>query len=323
MNLVGNPNGLTFSGPWSFRALPDHHAGGGSGNLVTLSGVISGTGGFNANSSATSGTLEMIATNSYTGTTTVSNGWLQLGDGVSRNGSVTGDIAVGSPASAAHPGSLVFANPNAQTYAKVIAAMERARSPPGPGILTLSNVNTYSNATSIAGSTVKLGVNNALPGGAYKGDVTIAATGKLDMGGFSDSINGLNGVSGAMIDSTGANTYTLTVGVDSDPGTFGGVIQNTSGTVALTVAGGSTLTLSGANTYSGNTIINASTPLLGGSTLTVGANNTIPAGSSVVVGNGATLDMNGSYNFSDTIAALTAPASSRTSIAISSPRRSL
>ena len=36
----------------------------------------------------------------------------------------------------------------------------------------------------------------------------------------------------------------------------------------------------------------------------MGANNTIPAGSSVVVGNGATLDMNGSYNFSDTIAAL-------------------
>ena len=48
LNLIGNPAGLTFSGPWNLGGFTPNIGSGGSGNLVILSGVISGSGsGFN------------------------------------------------------------------------------------------------------------------------------------------------------------------------------------------------------------------------------------------------------------------------------------
>jgi autotransporter-associated beta strand protein len=117
--------------------------------------------------------------------------------------------------------------------------------------------------------------------------------GTLDMGAFSSGAGALSGA-GTVDNSTGAATYTLTVGGNGDPGSFSGIIQNSSGSVALTKTGTGTETLSGANTYAGNTIINAGT-------LQLGVANAIPVGSSVTVATNAILDLN---NFSPTIAAL-------------------
>jgi autotransporter-associated beta strand protein len=73
--------------------------------------------------------------------------------------------------------------------------------------------------------------------------------------------------------------------------TFSGVLSGPGG---LTDTGSGMLILSGANTYAGPTIINAGT-------LQLGAVNTVPGGSAVTVGSGATLDLN---NFNAAIGSL-------------------
>ena len=280
LNIVGNAAGLTFSGPWSLTTNVTIGSGV-AGSPVSISGVISGTGGLNK---FNPGTLKFTATNTYTGNTTVSNGVLQLGDGVSLNGNLGGTIGIWNL------GSLVFANPTALTFSKVISGTGPVTCQ-GAGILTLSAANAYSGLTTInSGSTVKLGVANALPNGAGKGDVTLAGT--LELASLACSLNGLSGA-GTVDNSTGAGA-TLTLGNNGASSTFSGSIANTVGTVALTKASTGMLTLSAANTYAGLTTVSAGT-------LQLGINNALPAASSVLMANGATLDMN---SRSDTVAAL-------------------
>ena len=84
----------------------------------------------------------------------------------------------------------------------------------------------------------------------------------------------------------------LTVGGDnSSPAPYAGTISGTGG--SLTKVGSGTLTLSGANPYSGTTTVN-------GGTLALGANNVLPDGSGVAIGAG-TLD---AATFTDTASTL-------------------
>ena len=101
LNIVGlpAPNGPTFSGPWTLSGgkEPPLNSGGtpasysavslGSGgsvnNVVTISGVISGT---NALTKYGVGVLQLTAANTYSGVLTVNNGTLQLsGSGAINN----------------------------------------------------------------------------------------------------------------------------------------------------------------------------------------------------------------------------------------------
>ena len=89
----------------------------------------------------------MLAVNStYSGTTTISGGTLQLGDGVANNGSVASNIADNAV--------LTFANPNAQTYTGAIGG-NGALIKTGTGALTLKTAtNTYSGATTVSAGTL-------------------------------------------------------------------------------------------------------------------------------------------------------------------------
>src|SRR5205814_1520722 len=88
----------------------------------------------------------------------------------------------------------------------------------------------------------------------------------FDLNGKTQQIAALSGTSAGVIGNSSTTTNsTLTV---TGSGTFAGVIQNVLGsgtrTTALTFNGsGNTLTLSGANTYTGGTIITAGTLQLG------------------------------------------------------------
>ncbi len=150
-------------------------------------------------------------------------------------------------------------------------------------IQILAGANTYTGATTVttgtlqAGSTSAFGVNSA---------VTVAAAGVLDLGGFSNTIGSLAGAAGALVQSTGG-APTLTTGGDNTSTTFAGVIQNGTGTLALTKTGTGTQTLSGANTYTGATTVNAGTLQVGN-----GATGSLAAASPVTVNNGGTLGIN-------------------------------
>ncbi len=136
----------------------------------------------------------------------------------------------------------------------------------GTGTATLAGSNSYRGATAVGAGTLRLGAANVLPDGAGKGDVGVAAGATLDLGGRSETVNGLSGA--GTVDNTGAAAVTLTVGANDAGGTFGGSITDTGGNISLVKTGAGTLTLSGPNTFAGTLAVNAGTlAALGGAAI--------------------------------------------------------
>lgn len=173
------------------------------------------------------------------------------------------------------------------------------------GTLSISNPNNDWTGTTIlstrtSGGTAPLGnifvsgASDIIPNGFGKGNVLMAGAGSSasprsitwNLNGFNETINGLGNTGpseGSIIVNNGATPSTLTVGDNDQSGTFGGILQDGSATLALTKIGGGALTLSGVSTYSGNTTVN-------GGTLALSSLGSI-ALSPVVVNSGGTLDI--------------------------------
>jgi autotransporter-associated beta strand protein len=138
----------------------------------------------------------------------------------------------------------------------------------GNGKLILSGTaNSYA-GTVISAGTVVSGATNALSAGSA---LTVAGSGStFDLGGFNQSLGTIadGGVATGTVTSS-SGTPTLTVN-NSTPNTFSGTI---SGPLTLAATGTSSLTLSGANTYSGPTNIS------GGGTVKISAANNLGDGS--------------------------------------------
>ena len=170
----------------------------------------------------------------------------------------------------------------------------------GTGLtITMSNTgtaNSYLGATVISSvkETLTLGAANQIPNGASAGNVT--NNGTFNLGGFSETINGLSGT--GTVDGV-SGTPTLTVGDNNATSAFSGVIKNTSGTLSLTKIGSGALTLSGTNTYGGATTVSVGM-LKAGSTLGLSSN------SAFSVAAGTTLDLGGFTNTIKSLAADTA-----------------
>ena len=128
------------------------------------------------------------------------------------------------------------------------------------GVLILSASNTYAGGTTVNGGTLQLGSSFAL--GASTGATTVSTAGLLDLHGFNLDLGALSGA-GTIDNLSASGTSTLLVGIGNASSTFSGVIQSTSGAIALTKAGTGTFILSGSNTYTGLTTIGAGTLQLG------------------------------------------------------------
>jgi autotransporter-associated beta strand protein len=150
------------------------------------------------------------------------------------------------------------------------------------GTLILNEANTYGGGTVVSNGTLKVGINNAVSA-TGAGDVRLVTPATLDLSGFNNTINGLNG--NGTVDVTSGGTSLLTLGENGNSGIFTGAIKNTSGTLALTKDGTGVQTLSGSNSYVGATTINA------GSLRAASANAIGAGGSAVTVNVGSTLDV--------------------------------
>jgi fibronectin-binding autotransporter adhesin len=136
----------------------------------------------------------------------------------------------------------------------------------GTGVVIFSAAsgsNTYTGTTGIIRGTLRVGATDSLPTGTTLDVDTANAveTATFDLNGFNQTVGALQrtnagGGTGASIVTNGGGAATLTINQTATT-TYSGVIQNGTGTVAITKSGAGTLNLTGTNTYSGGTTINA------------------------------------------------------------------
>ena len=227
-------------------------------STANFGGVISGTGGL---IKAGSGTLNLTATNTYSGGTTISSGVL----------GVASDAALGAAS-----GGVTLAGGTLRFNGAFTSARSITLGTGGGTIDTSSNTDTLSGTVSGSGGLTVIDSSTAgtggadpvgdqqlfrrhhdqqrhlaaWPAGALPGTGTVSvAGGVLDFNGFSQAIASLSG--GGTISLGSAS---LTVGGDNSSTTFTGVLTGTGG---LVKTGTGTLILDGVNTFTGGTTVSS------------------------------------------------------------------
>lgn len=271
------------------------------------------------------GTLVLNGANTYSGTTRVVTGTLQIGSGGS-----TGSLNTASAITGSAGGTLAFNRSDAVTqgthFNSVIGGAIGV-SQLGSGTLVLSGNNIYSGGTQIAAGTLQLGSSTALPASsaltlgtgstagvlAFSGNT--ATLGSITFNGSGSQLSGTASGGKLNLLASGTNNATITITSGSHalhPDTtlqsntvinvaagslfsLHGVID---GSKSLTQIGSGTVAIYGANSYSGGTYLNGgylsvqNTGALGSGTVTIDGNsilnlnNTILA-NTVVFGSGS------------------------------------
>ncbi|MEY3205490.1 MAG: hypothetical protein RLZZ21_1821, partial [Planctomycetota bacterium] len=167
----------------------------------------------------------------------------------------------------------------------------------GAGTWVLSGSNSYTGATTISAGRMQAVSSAALSSNSA---FTVSSGAFLGLNGANGSIGSLAGV-GTIENGHATNASTLTIGSDGSSTTFAGLLRNgAAAALAVTKTGSGSLTLEGANTYSGATNVNAGVLRVNGS-IGVGG---------ITVASGATLMGSGTIGGLATIAGLHAPGNS-------------
>jgi fibronectin-binding autotransporter adhesin len=280
---------LLYAAAGSTLQLLGTNGGGGSGVLnvvlgqsgnfnaagtINISSIISDGGSGFAITKTGAGTLTLSGVNTYTGLTDVQAGTLAYGTnnvtadtaslkvsggtldivtftdtvaGVQlTSGTITGSTGVLTSTSAFDVQS--------GTVSAILGGSVGLNKTTG-GTVTLSKANTYTGLTNITAGTLAEGVSNAIA----TGDLTVnGATAIFDLGAsHSDSVGTVTLDGGGAINGTGTSTLTSTGTFEMKSGTVGAILAGSG--IALNKTTGGTVTLSGANTYSGGTTLTAGT----------------------------------------------------------------
>jgi autotransporter-associated beta strand protein len=271
--------------------------------------VISGTGSLTKSSS---GTLILGGDNTYTGTTTISAGILQIG-----NGGTTGRLAISSAIT--NNAALVFNRSNGVIQGSAFAdgiTGSGSLTNAGGGTLTLNSPNPYEGLTTVSAGAIKVLDVGALgttaagtvvngTGSGSASNARLELEGGITVTGETLTINGAGNFYGALSSTSGSNTWAGNVTIGS-PGTRIGTTTGNTLTVSGIIDSGtletgliirnqdlaSPVILSGANTYLGDTSV-----LIGKLQIT-GANNRLPVTSRLTLGSSgsnpdAEFDLNG------------------------------
>lgn len=247
---------------------------------ATISGTIQGAGNLLKTGLAT---LTLSGSNTYSGTTTVSAGWLNL----------TADASLGTAPVSATAGNInltasgagiIFANSFTLNANRGIAVSSGATLSPstgvtttyggtitgaglnksGAGTLVLSGNNTFSGLTFNSG-TINANSNAALGTGTvtFVNAVTLDNTsgGNITLSNTGYTLNGDLTFTGTNNLSFGTGGITLggnrTINVNANTLTFAGAIGDGAGSYSISKSGAGTLALTGSNTYKGATTVSA------------------------------------------------------------------
>jgi autotransporter-associated beta strand protein len=225
--------------------------------------------GFGFLGKSAAGTLTFAGTSTFNGTISINAGTLRVGaanaltaNNLNVNAGATFDVAHSTAVnSVTGPGAIAVASGENLTL-KSSAPLNSVISGAGGviflnnnqsnGVSTIGSDQTYTGLTTVGNGTVNLG--NGTASGFVAGDIFLASSSSI---------------------------VNFTRGLGSD--TYAGVV---SGSGQLRKNNSGTLTLTGANSYTGNTVVN-------NGTLRVGAANTLPTGSAVFLtgSNAAKLDV--------------------------------
>ncbi|HEV2972555.1 MAG TPA: autotransporter-associated beta strand repeat-containing protein [Pirellulales bacterium] len=264
---IGNPGALNSSAP----------------NFVTFGPSSTGTLSLNGNSVAISGLFSnsgapviQNANNGTAATLTINNA------GFNYYGGTLQDGAGSTPLSLVKNGNgLINLGGATMTFTGSVTI--------NAGDLQIPTSNNLTGGVTINGSSILELIGGS--GGISPGVVTFGpgSTGTLSVG-VSGTIGGLNtnaGMVGAPVVMSSAFSSTLTIN-NSTSNTYAGVMQDgVSTALSLAKSGAGALTLSGNNTFTGTTTVNAGTLILGNPNALGGT-----AGGTIVA-SGATLDLGG------------------------------
>ena len=262
-------------------------------NNGTVSGVLTGTGGFTKTSA---GTVVISSTSSYTGETAIQGGTLEttganrLSAASTMNVSAGGTFKMGGDqtlASVAGSGAInlgagtLTTGSQSSTFAGTISG-NGGLTKVGPGTLTLSGSNAFTGDTNLNGGTLVLASANALPTDAIvtmQSGATLQLSGTTVVGAIENNGGTISGgtlVASLVATQSGALDSVIADGEVNGTPFAAGILKRSAGTT----------TIGAANTFTG------AIRLQGGTLQLTGSGSFDPA-SRLVMSSGATMDLNG------------------------------
>jgi fibronectin-binding autotransporter adhesin len=256
----------------------------GTGELIQLGGIVSVISGVMGGSSSLTktgnGTLILTADNTYTGTTTIAGGTLQLGDETPTGSTGPGTILNNATLDIRRNNTFVLSN--------FITGSGQLRQI-GSGTTVIAGSNNYSGVTRALSGALNLGHVNALSGSTLDMNASDAGAVGFTLSNQTYNLGGLQGSRALAL----SNGNTISVGANNASTTYSGSLSGNGG---LTKTGTGSLTLSGSSSHTGTTTISSGALVVNGSaassTFTVSGSGVL-GGSGIIgavnVGSGGTL----------------------------------